>query len=65
MSKQTKSEMIDELLATMLIRYNEDKKDNPVSSNDTYYKSFLIGFLTWSLTEKQLKESLDYYKEKN
>lgn len=60
----TKSEMIDELLATMLIRYNDGKAE-PVSSNDTYFKSFLIGFLTWSLTEKQLKESLQYYKEKN
>lgn len=58
-----KSEMIDKMLELLLTNYNGDSK-TPVASNDTYFKSYLIGFLTWNLTEKQLKENIGYLEKK-
>lgn len=62
---KTKSEMIDELKALLLDRYNGfGQSENPVTDNDTYFKSYLIGYLTWRLSDKDLKEDIEYFQSK-
>lgn len=58
--------MIDEMLDLLLTHYNKDyKAENAVTAHDTFFKSYLIGYLTWNLTNEQIKENIGYLKGKN
>lgn len=58
-----KKDKIDELFALLLDRYNGES-ENPVDLNDTYFKSYLLGYFTYRLSNKELDEDIEYFKSK-
>jgi len=58
-----KKDKIDKLIELLLDRYNGDS-ENPVTSNDTYFKSYLLGYFTYRLSNKELDEDIEYFQSK-
>lgn len=58
-----KKEKIDKLMELLLDRYNGES-ENPVDLDDTYFKSYLLGYFTYRLSNKELDEDIKYFESK-